>query len=91
MRAAVGQQQGARLGAVARRQQLGGGGLHVPAATTTATTALLLAGQQVGAEQGVEGRGDAAHQEPSIQEQGEELTIAAGGRLLEEIKRDREK
>lgn len=50
---AVGQQQGARLGPVARRQQLGGASLHVPAT-------LPLVGQQVGDEGGVQGRRDAA-------------------------------
>lgn len=73
--AAVSQQQGARLGVVARRQQLGGGLLNIPAS-------LLLVGQHVGAEQGVQGCGDAAHQEPGVQEQGEELGVAGGSHLL---------
>ena len=73
---AVSQQQGARLRPVARRHQLGCSLLHVPAP-------LLLVGQHVGAEQGVQGGGDAAHQEPGVQEQGQELGVAGGSRLLE--------
>lgn len=79
---AVSQQQGARLRPVARRQQLSGGFLHVPAS-------LLLVGQHVGAEQGVQGRGDAAHQEPRVQEQREELGVAGGSRLLEGKREER--
>ena len=71
------QQQGARLGAVTRRQQLRGHCFHVPAP-------LLLVGQHVGAEEGVQGRGDAAHQDPRVQEQREEFSVAGGSRLLEE-------
>lgn len=82
--AAVSQQQGAGLGAVARRQQLGGGLLNIPAS-------LLLVGQHVGAEQGVQGCGDAAHQEPGVQEQGEELGVAGGSRLLRGKEREKKK
>lgn len=79
---AVSQQQGARLGPVACRQQLSGGFLHIPAS-------LLLVGQHVRAEQGVQRGGDAVHQEPSIQEQGEELGVAGGSCLLVEKERRR--
>ncbi|TNN71649.1 hypothetical protein EYF80_018174 [Liparis tanakae] len=75
--AAVSQQQGAGLGPAARRQQPAGGRLHVPAS-------LPLVGQHVGAERGVQRRGDAAHQEPGVQQQREQLGVAGGGRLLEE-------
>lgn len=72
----VSQQQGARLGPVACCQQLCGCFLYVPAS-------LLLVGQHVGAEQGVQGRGDTSHQEPCVQKQCQELSIAAGSCLLE--------
>lgn len=74
------QQQGACLGPVARRQQLGSGSLHVPAA-------LLLVCQQVGAERGVQGRRDAADEEPSVEQRGEELCVAGLRRLLQNERR----
>lgn len=75
------QQQGARLGPVAGRQQLGSSFLHVPAA-------LPLVGQEVGAERGVQGRGDASDKEPGVEERGEELCVAGLSCLLEKKRRE---
>ena len=69
---AVRQEQGAGLNLVASLEELGGGSLDVPAP-------LLVVGEQVGAEGGVEGRGHAAHQEPSVQQEGEKLRVTARG------------